>query len=426
MAQIWEIVGGSLGEKKGILVREARELKSAELGERVSHGALVEEIELVGERLHYKLLEGTGPKEGWVSLSLKGAPLVSKTEKKPAAKAETNGSAANGTTNGSTNGHAKQPCALLFPGQGSQYMGMLTLMKDDPAVQDMLEKSKEILGWDVLDLCQNGPEEKLEQTQYTQPCMFIGGLAGFEKIKKEKPECAHPTFVAGLSLGEYTALCVSGVFSFEDGLRLVKLRGEAMQEAATTQGKQLMLSVAGLDRATCDKACEEAKKEEGAGATCQVANALFPNGFSLGGSEKAIMICKEKCEAAGALQAKVLKTGGAFHTDLMAPAQAKLNAALDTTVEKMSPPQITIYMNATSEPVEAGAAVTTIVENLKKQLTNPVLWEPTCQKMIKAGITEYYECGPMKQLKAMMKRIDQKVWKTTTNVDPGEIKAAAP
>jgi len=278
-----------------------------------------------------------------------------------------------------------------------------------------------------LDLCLNGPEEKLEQTQYTQPCMFIGGLAGVEKLRKEKPECAaHPTFVAGLSLGEYTALCVAGVFSFEDGLRLVKLRGEAMQEAATTQGKQLMLSVAGLDRAACDKCCEEAKKEEGAGATCQVANALFPNGFSLGGSEKAIMICKEKCEAAGALQAKVLKTGGAFHTSLMAPAQAKLNAALDTTVEKMSPPKITIYMNATSEPVEAGAAVTTIIENLKKQLTNPVLWEPTCQKMIKAGITEYYECGPMKQLKAMMKRIDQKVWKTTTNVDPGEIKVAAP
>jgi len=391
-------------------VREGRELKSTQLEERVSHGALAEEIELIGERLHYKLIEGTGPKEGWVSLSLKGTPLVTKTEKKPA----TNGS----TTNGSTSSSPMAPCALLFPGQGSQYVGMLKEMQDDPVVKDMLEKSKEILGWDVLDLCLNGPEEKLEQTQYTQPAMFIGGLAGVEKLRKDKPECAaNPTFVAGLSLGEYTALCVSGVFSFEDGLRLVKLRGEAMQEAATTQGKQLMLSVAGLDRAACDKACEEARKEEGPGATCQVANCLFPNGFSLGGSEKAINICKEKCEAAGALQAKVLKTGGAFHTALMMPAQTKLNEALTAAVEKMSPPKITIYMNATSEPVAAGSPVDTIVDNLKKQLTNPVLWEPTCQKMIKAGITEYYECGPMKQLKAMMKRIDQKVWKTTTNID---------
>jgi [acyl-carrier-protein] S-malonyltransferase len=402
MAQMWEIIGGSA--TGGLLVREGAELKSKECSERVSTGALVQELELVGQRLHYKLVEGTGPSEGWVSLTLKDKPLVQKTDKKPA---NTNGS--NGT---------KVPCALLFPGQGSQYVGMLKEMKDDPAVKSMLEKSKDILGWDVLDLCLNGPEEKLEETKHCQPAMFIGGLAGLEKLRKEKPDAAaHPTFVAGLSLGEYTALTVAGVMSFEDGLKLVKLRGEAMQEAATTQGKQLMLSVAGLDRATLDKLCEESKKEEGAGATCSVANALFPNGFSLGGSEKAINICKDKAEKAGALQAKVLKTGGAFHTALMQPAQTKLNEALDATVDKMSPPTCTIYMNATSEPVAAGAPVSSIVENLKKQLTNPVLWEPSCQKMIKAGITEYYECGPMKQLKAMMKRIDQKVWKTTTNID---------
>merc|ERR1719272_2218830 len=113
----------------------------------------------------------------------------------------------------------------------------------------MLEKSKEILGWDLLELCLNGPESKLETTNFTQPAMFIGGLAGVEKLRKEKPECAsNPTFVAGLSLGEYTALCAAGVFSFEDGLKLVKLRGEAMQEAAAI-GDQLMLSVAGLDKA---------------------------------------------------------------------------------------------------------------------------------------------------------------------------------
>merc|ERR1719182_656824 len=190
-----------------------------------------------------------------------------------------------------------------------------------------------------------------------------------------------------------------------------------MEEAANTGGKQLMLSVAGLEGDKLKVLCDEAKKEEGADATCSVSNALFPNGYSCGGTEKAINILKDKAEKAGALQAKVLKTGGAFHTQLMQPAQTKLNEALDATVARMSPPKVTIYQNATAEPVLAGGSVSVIVENLKKQLTSPVLWEPSVQKMIKSGITEYYECGPMKQLKAMMKRIDQKVWKTTYNID---------
>merc|ERR1719287_107171 len=139
---------------------------------------------------------------------------------------------------------------------------MLKTVKDLPKVKDMLDKSKDILGWDVLELCLNGPEEKLAETKYCQPAMFIGGLAGLEKLRAEKPDCAdHPTFVAGLSLGEYTALCAAGVFSFEDGLKLVKLRGEAMQEAASV-GSQKMLSVIGLERDQLDKLCEAAKKVE--------------------------------------------------------------------------------------------------------------------------------------------------------------------
>merc|ERR1719182_434896 len=157
-----------------------------------------------------------------------------------------------------------------------------------------------------------------------------------------------------------------------------------MEEAANTGGKQLMLSVAGLEGDKLKVLCDEAKKEEGADATCSISNALFPNGYSCGGTEKAINLLKDKAEKAGAIQAKILKTGGAFHTALMEPAQAKLNEALSATVEKMSPPKITIYMNATSEPIAAGSPVAPIVDNLKKQLTNPVLWEPTMQKMIKA------------------------------------------
>jgi [acyl-carrier-protein] S-malonyltransferase len=404
MAQMWKVVGGS--EVGGILVRTEKDLKSPEATpNRVSNGAILQELELQGSRLKFRLAEGRGPQEGWVSLALKDKALVEKTDYIPVASP-------------AAVGGDMAPCALLFPGQGSQYVGMLKEMKDVPAVKEMLEKSKEILGWDVLDLCLNGPEEKLAETRYTQPCMFIGGLAGQEKLRATKAEHAgKPMYVAGLSLGEYTALCSAGVFTFEDGLKLVKLRGEAMQEAAEMGGKQAMLSVAGLDSEKLAALCAEAQQEEGVDATCSISNALFPNGFSCGGTEKAINILKEKAEKAGALQAKVLKTGGAFHTALMQPAQTKLNEALELTRSKMSPPTSNIFMNATAEMIPVGSSVDKIVENLQKQLTNNVLWEPSVKAMIRAGCTQYYECGPMKQLKAMMKRIDQKVWKTTENID---------
>merc|ERR1719277_1338149 len=127
----------------------------------------------------------------------------------------------------------------------------------------MMSKASDILGFDVLKLCLEGPESKLEETQYCQPVMFIAGLAGLEKLRAENEAVAtHFQATAGLSLGEYTALCAAGVFSFEDGLKLVQLRGKAMQEAAAI-GKQLMLSVAGIEKDVVEKLCKEAAKAEG-------------------------------------------------------------------------------------------------------------------------------------------------------------------
>lgn len=177
-------------------------------------------------------------------------------------------------------GQEPLPIALFFPGQGSQYVKMLDGVKDMPEVQEMLKKAEPILGYDILDICLNGPEEKLEETRYCQPAMFIGGLAGIEKLKKERPEAvSRASVMAGLSLGEYTALCAAGVMSFEDGLKLVKLRGEAMQEAAA-QSKQLMLSVAGLEEGQLRALCVEAAKKEGPNGVCSISNSLFPNGYS--------------------------------------------------------------------------------------------------------------------------------------------------
>jgi len=309
------------------------------------------------------------------------------------------------------------PIGLLFPGQGSQSVGMLAGVKDIPAVSSMLSKANDILGFDVLELCLKGPEDKLEETQYCQPVMFIAGMAGLEKLRSQREEAVTRFQVcAGLSLGEYTALCAAGVFSFEDGLKLVKLRGAAMSEAANI-GSQSMVSVAGLEKTKIQELCAEAAKSEGSQAVCQIANELFPKGVSCAGTTPAITKLKEIAESAGALQAKVLKTKGAFHTSLMEPARQKLGKALDDALPRMKPPETTVYMNCTSMPLRPGTNPSVIVNLLKKQLTSPVLWEASVRNMIKEGVYEFYEVGPNKQLKAMMKRIDSKVWGSTSNVD---------
>jgi len=408
MAQYWEIVGGA--DKGGILVREGVEKDSPQKDDRLSTGALVEELELKGDRLQYKLVEGKGPAKGWIAIKITGKDLAVKTDKKPTSfkLPEKVG--------------AKEqeplPVALLFPGQGSQYVGMLEGVKEIPAVKEMLEKSKEILGYDILQICLEGPEAKLEETRYCQPALFIGGLAGIEKLRADKPEAVERcAFMAGLSLGEYTALCAAGVVSFEDGLRLVKLRGEAMHEAAEV-GDQAMLSVAGLEKKVLEPMCKKVVASQGSGAICQISNELFPKGFSVGGTKKAIEELKTLAEKdSDCMQAKILKTAGAFHTPLMQPAQTKLSQALDEALPKMKSPQHTIWMNVSAGPMHPGTDPKEIVELLQQQLTNSVLWEGSMKNVLASGCTEFYEVGPMKQIKAMMKRIDLPSWKKTTNIE---------
>merc|ERR1719195_1995268 len=232
----------------------------------------------------------------------------------------------------------------------------MSSVKDIPAVKDMLAKAEPILGMNILNLCLNGPEAELELTKNCQPAMFIAGLAGVEKLRADREEAVTRCQVlAGLSLGEYTALCVAGVFDFEEGLKLVKLRGEVMNEAANAS-KQAMLSVAGLEKPKLVDLCAQAAKKEGAGAVCQIANELFPKGFSVAGTEASI-------------------------------------TALDELLPKMKPPRFTVYMNATAAPMKPGTNPKEIIELMKKQLTSPVLWEPSVKAMIKEGVSEFYEVG---------------------------------
>jgi len=311
------------------------------------------------------------------------------------------------------------PVCIVFPGQGSQYVGMMKVLKDLPAVAEMLQKANRILGWDLMDLMLNGPEEKLAQTNFCQPAMYVAGLAALERLKIDDPEKVERCMaLAGLSLGEYTALTAAGVFDFETCLAIVKERGEAMDYETKKAGAvaQSMMSVAGLSEGAVDALCQEIVAGEGPGAVCQIANFLFPNGFSVAGTTSAVAQLEDKAKEAGALQAKMLKTSGAFHTPVMAGAKDRVLAALEKARGSMNPPRVPVYMNCTAKTIGPDTSVSEIIELLGEQLVSPVRWEQSMQAAIKGGCTTFYECGPNKQLKAMMKRIDPKIQEKMTSV----------
>mmetsp|Transcript_56456 Transcript_56456/g.165744 ORF Transcript_56456/g.165744 Transcript_56456/m.165744 type:complete len:560 (-) Transcript_56456:64-1743(-) len=309
------------------------------------------------------------------------------------------------------------PVAILFPGQGSQYVGMMKECLNIPAVAEMLTKAEKVLGWDLKDLVLNGPEERLRETKYCQPAMFVAGLAGAELMRQtRKDEVMRVQATAGLSLGEYTALCFAGVLDFEDALDLVRVRAIAMQ-AATELVPQAMTSVAGLDRAKLESLCKEAKEADAnPDAVCQIANVLFPLGFTCAGDKSAIEKLVELAKDARALQAKIIQTGGAFHTPLMASAKEKLSEAIDALLPKMKPPRCCVYFNMTGKKVMPGTDPKEFIDLMKQQMVNEVLWEQTVKQMIMDQVKDFYECGPLKQIKAMIKRIDQDAFKRTESM----------
>jgi len=262
-------------------------------------------------------------------------------------------------------------------------------------------------------------ENTLDQTAHCGPCMFIAGLAGLELMKDgpKKEVVERPQAVAGLSLGEYTAIAAAGVLDFEDALKLVKLRAEAMQRA-TDLVPQSMCSVAGLDRPTLEKLCKEAKANDKStpDPQCQIANVLFPAGFTCAGTKSTVDALCKLALASRALQARVIKAGGAFHTPLMKPAEDELGKAIDEALPKMKPPRCAIYFNITGKKVAAGTDPSEFVKLMKDQLTSEVQWDPTIRQMIMDQVKDFYEVGPLKQLKSMIKRIDQDAFKRTENI----------
>ena len=304
------------------------------------------------------------------------------------------------------------PVAFLFPGQGSQAVGMLRSVADVPAVKEMCDKAKEILGYDLLDVCVNGPKEKLDATEFAQPALFVAGLAAVEKLRIDSPavvdSCAS---CAGLSLGEYTALVFAGAMTFEEGLRVVKVRAESMAAAAKV-GDHGMLSVVGLKDDALEECVVDAKKACGDGVVCEIANKLFPTGRVVSGDKRALDEVTKLATDKGAMKCAMLAVSGAFHTERMESARAALVEALNDV--NFQPTRMPVYSNVSGAPFYSHNIIPSL---LAEQLVQPVLWEDTVRAMIAAGKTEMYELGPKAQIKSMAKRIDAEVWKKFKNVD---------
>jgi len=305
----------------------------------------------------------------------------------------------------------KATTTFFFPGQGAQYVGMgAQLVKDVPKAKEMFEQASEVLGYDLLKLCTEGPKEKLDSTVISQPAIYVASLAAVEKLRMEAGQEAidSATVAAGLSLGEYTALSFAGAISFEDGLKIVKVRGEAMQRAseATESG---MVSVIGLDSGKVKELC--AKAEELSGSKIQIANYLCAGNYAVSGAKTA---CAKVAEIAKpdfkARMTVPLSVAGAFHTDFMAPAVDELKAVLDTVT--ISRPRIPVISNVDAMPHSDPAV---IKEILTKQVTSPVLWENTVAAMMERGYEQGYELGPGKVVAGIVKRINKEA--ALTNIE---------
>jgi len=304
------------------------------------------------------------------------------------------------------------PIAFLFPGQGSQAVGMLAKFKDMPKVKEMCDKAAAVLGYDLLDVCLNGPKEKLDNTVYSQPALFVGGLAALEKLREDNPDAvANCSATAGLSLGEYTALVFAGALSFEDGLKIVKVRAESM-EAASKVGDHGMLSVVGLADDVLEKIVQDAKTAVGGDCVAQIANYLFPQGRVVSGDKTVLTEVQKMATDKGALKVQFVFVSGAFHTARMQSAREALEAVLKEVT--FTAPTVPVYSNVTGKIVEDHTKLPVL---LAEQLVSPVKWEDTMKDLISTGKDQLFELGPKSQIKSMTKRINQEVWKGFTNVD---------
>jgi [acyl-carrier-protein] S-malonyltransferase len=289
--------------------------------------------------------------------------------------------------------------AFLFPGQGAQTVGMgRALVETYPAAREHFEEASSILGYDLLDLCLNGPKERLDATDVSQPALFVTSIAALEALKATEPgaieECVA---AAGLSLGEYTALAFAGALSFADGVRIVQKRGQAMQAAAdaTPSG---MVSVLALEQPQVEELVAEARSA----GQLELANFLCPGNIAVSGERAACDKLEKLVEEKGG-RAVRLAVAGAFHTSIMRPADERLAEALATV--EMRPPRVPIWSNVDAKPHTDPGEIRNL---LVRQVLHPVLWEQTLRGLLESGVDRFCEVGPGRVLAGTLKRVNRK------------------
>ncbi|WP_299890154.1 ACP S-malonyltransferase [uncultured Lacinutrix sp.] len=292
--------------------------------------------------------------------------------------------------------------AYIFPGQGAQFSGMgLDLYENSPEAQHLFEDANEILGFHITDIMFEGTAEALKETKVTQPAIFLHSVI----LAKTLGESFKPDMVAGHSLGELSALVANGTLTFEDGLKLVSQRAQAMQKACEIQ-PSTMAAVLSLEDAVVERICAETE------GVVVAANYNCPGQLVISGEVDAINRACEAMKEAGARRALVLPVGGAFHSPMMEPAREELATAIENTM--FSKPNCPIYQNVTASAI---IDETEIKKNLMSQLTAPVRWTQSVQQMITDGATLFTEVGPGKVLQGLVKKINREAETASATIE---------
>jgi len=293
--------------------------------------------------------------------------------------------------------------AFMFPGQGAQFVGMCkTLCKDVPKAKELFDEASDILGYDLLAICSEGPKEKLDTTVISQAALFVASMAAVEKLRQEEGQEAvdSATCAMGLSLGEYSALCFADAFSFADGVKIVKARGEAMQAASDAEESGMVL-VVGIGKEQVTKLCEFASSQ--CGETIVIANCLHSEQYAVSGPKKACETVEQVAKTYFKAKMTVkLNVAGAFHTDFMASAVPSLKKALDEV--EIKKPRIPVISNVDAKPHSDPAVIKKI---LATQVTKPVLWENTMESILAGDFQEAKEIGPGRVTKGLLTRFDR-------------------